>query len=90
MGLINIHAKPDVYLRSFNNILWSIAGSWLLKGWKQIGKENVDTVDDTMLSEILRIQAEGFEYGRQGEILKYSKKFRKIFYVIKSQDRIIG
>ncbi|WP_243466426.1 GNAT family N-acetyltransferase [Methanosarcina mazei] len=24
-----------------------------------------------MLSEILRIQAEGFEYGRQGEILKY-------------------
>jgi ribosomal-protein-alanine N-acetyltransferase len=90
MGLINIHAKPDVYLRSFNNILWSIAGSWLLKGWKQIGKENVDTVNDTMLSEILRIQAEGFEYGRQGEILKYSKKFRKIFYVIKSQDRIIG
>jgi ribosomal-protein-alanine N-acetyltransferase len=67
-----------------------MAGSCLLNGWKQIEKEYVEIVDDSMLPEILRIQAEGFENGRKGEILKYSKKFRNIFYVIKNQDRVIG
>lgn len=61
-----------------------------MKGWKQIEKEHVETFNDTMLQEILRIQAEGFENNRQGEIAKYSKKFREIFYLIKIQGRIIG
>ncbi|KKH95996.1 GCN5 family acetyltransferase [Methanosarcina sp. 1.H.T.1A.1] len=90
MDLAKIHAKPDLYLRGFKKTLWDTAGIFLLKGWKQIEKENVGTVDDAMLSEILRIQAEGFKNERQGEIIKYSQKFRKVFYVIKRQDKVIG
>ncbi|WP_410510256.1 N-acetyltransferase [Methanosarcina hadiensis] len=90
MGLINIRAKPDAYLRNISNLLRDIAGAYLLKDWKQIEKENVETSNDIMLPEILRIQAEGFKYERQGEITKHSKKFREIFYVIKNQDKIVG
>lgn len=90
MDLAKIHAKPDLYLRGLKKTLLDTAGIFLLKGWKQIEKENVGTVDDTMLPEILRIQAEGFKYERQGEIIQYSKKFRNVFYVIKIQDKVIG
>lgn len=90
MILAKIHAKPDLYLRYLNKTLWDIAGVFLLKGWKQIKKENVRTVNDTMLPEILRIQAEGFGNERKEEIIRYSRKFRDIFYVVKSQNRIIG
>jgi len=90
MDLAKIHAKPDLYLRSLKKILWDTAGICLLKSWGRIEKEKVETVDDTMLPEILRIQAEGFENEKQREIIKYSKKFREVFYVIKSQDKVIG
>lgn len=90
MGLAKIHVKPDLYLRSLNKTLRDAAGAFLLKGWKQTKKGNVETIDDTMLPEILRIQVEGFENERQGEIIRYSKKFRDVFYVIKSQNRIVG
>jgi len=43
-----------------------------------------------MLPEILRIQSEGFENVRQGEIIKHSKKFREMFYVIKKENKVIG
>jgi ribosomal-protein-alanine N-acetyltransferase len=90
MNLTKVHAKPNLYLRTLEKVLLDTAGSFLLKEWKQIEKENVETVDGTVLPEILRIQAEGFENKRQEEIIKYSKKFRKIFYVIKSQNKVIG
>lgn len=90
MDLAKIHVKPDLYLRGLNKTLWDTAGLFLLKRWERIKKENVETVDDTMLPEILRIQAEGFENERQGEIIEYSKKFGKIFYVIKNQDKVVG
>lgn len=90
MYLAKIHLKSDLYLRGLKNTLWDMAGFFLLKGWEQIEKENIETVDDAMLPEIFRIQAEGFKNERQGEIIKYSKKFRNVFYVIKNQDQVIG
>lgn len=90
MDLTNIHTKPSIYLRNISNLLRDTAGFYLLKGWKKIEKANIDIFDDTMLPEILRIQAEGFKEQRQGDIIKHSKKFREIFYVIRSQDKIIG
>ena len=90
MDLAKIHANPDLYLRSLKKALWDTAGIFLLKRWGKIEKENIGTVDDTMIPEILRIQAEGFEHEKQGELIKYSKKFRDIFYVITSQDKVIG
>ncbi|AKB19988.1 GCN5-related N-acetyltransferase [Methanosarcina sp. WWM596] len=65
-------------------------GVYLLKKWKQTEKENIVPVDETMLPEILRIQAEGFDSENQENLIRYSKKLGKIFYVIKSQDKIAG
>ena len=90
MDITKIHIKPDLYLRSLKKILYDTAGIFLLKRWERIEKKNVGTVEDTMLPEILRIQAEGFENEIQGELIKYSKKFRNVFYVITSQDKVIG
>lgn len=71
-------------------MLRNTAGVFLLTRWKQVEKENVGTVDETTLPEVLRIQAEGFENQRQGDLIKHSKKFREIFYTIKSRDSVIG
>ncbi|AKB79129.1 GCN5-related N-acetyltransferase [Methanosarcina horonobensis HB-1 = JCM 15518] len=71
-------------------LLRDTIGGFILNEWKHIDKENIVPVDETMLSEILRIQAEGFDSKNQKKLLKYSKKLRKIFYVIKKQDRIAG
>jgi ribosomal-protein-alanine N-acetyltransferase len=43
-----------------------------------------------MLSEVLKIQAEAFDSKNQDNLIKYSKKLPKIFYVIKIQDKIAG
>lgn len=94
MGLINIHPKPGIFIKTISNLLINLlhdtAGAYLLKGWKQIRNENIETINDTMLPEILRIQAEGFRDDRRRDIIISSKKFRKVFYVIKNQDKIIG
>ncbi|WP_082088104.1 MULTISPECIES: N-acetyltransferase [unclassified Methanosarcina] len=90
MDLAKIQVRPDLFLKVLKKKLWDTAGIFLLKKWERIDKENVGTVEDIMLSEILRIQAEGFEHKRQGEIIKYSKKFRNVFYVIKSHDQVMG
>lgn len=52
--------------------------------WKQTEKENVVTLDDSMLPQIVRIQTEGFETRRRNGVKRYSKKFKKTFYVILS------
>ena len=43
-----------------------------------------------MISEIHRIQAEGFKNGSPEKLVKYSKDYKNIFHVIKSQDKVIG
>jgi ribosomal-protein-alanine N-acetyltransferase len=43
-----------------------------------------------MLPEILRIQIEGLKHENREKIVRYSNNFRKTFYVIKEQDKIVG
>lgn len=71
-------------------MLRDTAGPFLLRRWKQTEKENIVSVEDFMLPEIIRIQVDGFKNGSQEKLVKYSKNSRNIFYVIKSQDKIIG
>ncbi len=75
---------------SFKKLLRYTAGSRLIKQWKPIEKEEIVSIEDSMLPEVLRIQAEGFEKGNPEVLVKYSKSFRDIFYVIKSKDKIVG
>lgn len=74
----------------FKRIMRNTASPFLLRQWKQTEKENIVSVDDFMLPEILRIQAEGFESGSPEKLLKYSKDSKNIFYAIKSQDKVAG
>ncbi len=90
MNLTKIHPKTDLFVRTLKKTLWDTAGIFLLKSWERIEKENIGTIEDTMLPEILRIQAEGFKNEKPDEIMKYSNKFRNVFYVIKSQDKVVG
>lgn len=77
-------------MKGFKRLLRNTFGVYLLKEWKSINKEDIVSVDDTMLPEILRIQEEAFDGKNQKNLIRYAKKLRKIFYVIKSQDRIAG
>lgn len=77
-------------LEGFKKLLRNTIGAHLLKKWKSIEKEDIVSVDDTMLPEIRRIQAEAFDSENQENLIRYAKKLRKIFYVIKSQDKIAG
>lgn len=75
---------------SFEKLLLDAAGSQLVKQWKPIEKEDIVSIEDSMLPEVLRIQAEAFKNGNPEVLVKYSKSFRNIFYVIKSKDKIVG
>lgn len=74
----------------FKKLLRDAVGALILRDWKSIEKENIVLVDETMLPEVFRIQAESFDSKNHTKLLKYSKKLRKIFYVIKNQDKIAG
>jgi ribosomal-protein-alanine N-acetyltransferase len=43
-----------------------------------------------MIPEILKIQAEGFQYKNEKDIIRYSNMMRNTFYVILSQDKPVG
>jgi ribosomal-protein-alanine N-acetyltransferase len=61
-----------------------------MKKWKNTKKEDIVSIDETMLPEVLRIHAEAFNRKNQENLIKYSKRLRKIFYVIKSRNKIAG
>jgi ribosomal-protein-alanine N-acetyltransferase len=84
------HTRLFEYLMSFKKLVLDYTGASFLRQWKQTEKENILTVEDSMLPEILRIQADSFKHKNQEKIFKYSRNFRTIFYVIKSQDKIAG
>jgi ribosomal-protein-alanine N-acetyltransferase len=75
---------------SFKRLLRDAAGSRLVKQWKQIEKGDIVSIEDSMLPEVLRIQAEGFKDVSQEKLIKYSKNTRNIFYVIKNKNKIVG
>lgn len=74
----------------FKRLTRDTVGAFLIRNWKQTEKENVMPLENFMLPEVLRIQEEGLENQRQEKLIKYSKKLRKIFYVIKSQNQVVG
>lgn len=90
MGLTKIHTRPVTFLISFKKLLRDAACSVLIKQWKPMEKEDVVSIEDSMLPEVLRIQAEGFKNGSPEKLIKYSKNSRSIFYVIRSKDKIVG
>ena len=90
MDLTKSHSRFAEYLMSFKKMLLDYTGTFLLRQWKQTERENIISVEDSMFPEIFRIQAEGFKNRNQEKILKYSKNFKNIFYVIKNDDRIAG
>lgn len=65
-------------------------GILLLKGWERLDKENIAFVDDHLIPEILRIQSEAFRTESPKEIIRHSKYFREIFYIIKSENKVVG
>lgn len=84
MGLTKIQDTLNVYLMSFERLVRDIIAALYIRRWRQVEKENVVSIDDSMLPEIIRIQSEGFETKNRNGIRRYSKRMRKIFYVIKS------
>ncbi|MGB9939355.1 GNAT family N-acetyltransferase [Methanosarcina sp.] len=90
MGLIKVQVTLNVYLISFERLVRDIIATLYIRKWRQVEKENVVSIDDSMLPEIIRIQSEGFEINSRNGIRRYSKRMRKIFYVVKSQDQVVG
>jgi len=75
---------------SLKKLLRDTTGNLLVKKWKSIEKEDIVSIEDYMLPEVLRIQTEGFKNGSPAKLIKYSKNSRNIFYVVKSRDKIVG
>ena len=90
MGLTKVHTRSIAYLMSFKKLLQDTASIFLLRQWKQTEKENIVSIEDFMLPEILKIHADGFENGSPKKLVKYSKNSRNIFYVIKNRDKVVG
>lgn len=90
MGLTKVHFTLNVYLISFERLVRDIIATLCIRKWRQVEKENVVSIEDSMLPEIIRIQAEGFETKSRNGIRRYSKRLRKIFYVAINQDRVVG
>jgi [ribosomal protein S18]-alanine N-acetyltransferase len=90
MDLTKTRNRLAECLMILNRILRDTAGVFLSRQWKQTKKENIVTVEDSMLPEIFRIQAQGFKNKNREKIVRYSNSFRKTFYVIKEHDKIAG
>jgi [ribosomal protein S18]-alanine N-acetyltransferase len=90
MNLTKIHNKLAECLIIPNRILRDTAGAFHLRQWIRIEKENIVPIEDSMLPEILSIQADGFKHKNQEKIIRYSNSFRKTFYVIIEQDEVAG
>lgn len=90
MGNIKIHARSIGYLISLKKLLCDTTGNLLVKKWKSIEKGDIVSIEEHMLPEVLRIQAEGFKNGSSEKLIRYSKNSKNIFYVIKNVDEIVG
>ncbi|MGB9132523.1 MAG: GNAT family N-acetyltransferase [Methanosarcina sp.] len=90
MGLTKICTRLAQYFVSFKKLLRDTVGTFLLRQWKQTEKGDIVSIEESMLPEVFRIQEEGFKNGNKEKIAIYSKKMKKIFYVIMSQDKVVG
>ena len=71
MDLSKIHARIIAYIMNSKRLMRDFIGALLIKRWEQAEKENVVSIEDNMLPEVLRIQADGFEIQRPDKLIKY-------------------
>lgn len=90
MGITRIHTQSVGYLMSLKKLLRDTTSNLMVKKWKSIEKEDIVSIEDSMLPEVLRIQAEGFKNASPKKLIRYSKNSRNIFYVMKSKSKIVG
>lgn len=90
MGITKLHTRSVKYLMSLKKLLQDTTGNLLTKKWKSIEKGDIVSIEDYMLPEVLRIQAEGFENINSEKLIRHSKNSKNVFYVIKSRDKIVG
>jgi ribosomal-protein-alanine N-acetyltransferase len=90
MSITKVQTTLNIYLISFERLVRDIIATLYIRRWKQVEKENIVFLEDSMIPEIIRIQSESFETKSRNEIRRYAKRMRKIFYVIKSQDQVVG
>jgi len=87
---VNTKLTLKGYVTSGIRLAKDSIGVLLLRDWKSIEKEDIVIINDDMLPEIIRIQGEGFKNNRKSVIRRFSKKLRKTFYIIRSQNEIVG
>lgn len=90
INFAKINNKSTQFIASSKRLFFDTVGAFFLRRWNQTEKENIVSVKDSMLPELLRIQKEAFENGSKEKLIRYSKNARDIFYVIKDQEKIAG
>lgn len=79
MGLTQVQVTLSVYLMSFERLVRNYYRDFIYTEMRKMEKEKVIPVEDSMLSEVIRIQSEGFENKNRDDIRRYSKRMRKLF-----------
>ena len=74
----------------FEGLVRDTISTLYIMRWRQVDKESIVSIEDFMLPEIIRILSEGFEIKSLNSVRRYSKRMRKIFYVIKSHENVVG
>lgn len=90
MSLKTVQVMLNIYLMGFEGLVRDTISTLYIMRWRQVDKESIVSIEDFMLPEIIRIQSEGFEIKSLNSVRRYSKRMRKIFYVIKSHENVVG
>lgn len=90
MDLTKIHILLNLDGMIFNRLLRDAAGPFLLRQWKKMDKENILTIEDYMLPEIIRIQDKVFSCVNREKSVNHSRAFRDIFYATENKDKVLN
>lgn len=82
--------KFTIILASLKRFILDTGRSLFLTRWKHVDKENVVSVEDFMIPDLLKIQREGFGHQSSDILIRYSQKMKQTFYVIKNVDNPVG
>lgn len=74
----------------YKRLLQDYIGSFLVKNWKKIDSENIVSVNSEMLKDVFRIYNDNFDVDSTKMIMRYSKVFKNIFYIAKSENIAVG
>ncbi|WP_292381509.1 hypothetical protein [Methanosarcina sp. UBA289] len=61
MDMTKVQVTLNVYLVSFERLVRDIITALYIRRWRQAEKENVVSIEDSMLPEIIRIQSEALK-----------------------------